>query len=1215
MRRAAILAAIVLGVVLCAVLALPWWLGSALAQFGPGYGLSFARYERLDDSRFALHGVEFRRANLRVAADRVEADAPVQWLWRRWQGAPGPVTLGGWSVEVTASSAARSTTPTGWEPLRGRLQRIAGQLERWLPRARAGAGIVRWPKGELAVQHLTWENRTLTARQLRYRQFAGDVTLAFETSPDRLHATVATVDGAARAELASEPGRVQGALTLWEQPAAVALEFERTGWLPARGSLEADTLRLPAERLRLGAAYREVAGALRARWERERYALTIALQGTPATAGAAPPLEAEIRASGDMKEIVVDAFRAHGPGFSAALSAPVRFDRGGRLQGPPAAFAVSADLAQLPWPVGSGRIEGEARLLDAGSWAVDFTSRGHDLQVRESRLAGVDLAGSLRWPVLRLDHALLRGDEADELHASAECDFRERVLRRGVVRGRLARATVADFLPDALEFSSVDVDASAEGAFADLLHRGMLKVHAGVWKDTPPVDLRLRWSGRATRAERFDLEADSAATRVTATGSASPDAIGLTALTIAEGDEVRLALREPTKIAWSPVVKVEQLRLAGGGSAVDANVTLGANGRVELVVKELPSRWLTPFVALRGPEWSIRSLAVTGSWADGPMQVAAAGEVRTHFGASREAIARFSARGDDRGLAIEGLHILEGGQPVADASGHLPIVIVPHPKPRVAIVPEAKLRFEADTVPNAVFWQQLAALTGLTLEQPLLTARLGGTWRDPQGELRFQAARAGYVSPRAPRALPVVERVDLALSGATGGFRLEQLSFLVEGQPVRVSGELPVAADAWTRLARTPLAAAQAATLRIEIPEAEIAKFARFLPNALAPAGRIQADLRLHRGELGGFLRLRDAASRPLGPLGVLQQITADVEFVRRTVRLRQVTARSGGQPVTLVGEVELPQGDWFSVGREPRYDIALRGQNLPFVRQAGLLLRGDVDLKLTTPQGAKPRLAGTVTLRDSLFLADVRAYLPRGGGASPSRRPPFFAVEAPPLNAWTLDVDVVGSRFIRVRMPVFSGVASARFRLAGTLGEPRAVGDATVDEGQVLMPFATFDVTQGAVRLTEENPYEPTVYIRGSGRHWGYDLTMEVMGRASAPNITFTSSPALDSDQVLLMVMTGAAPSNEVNSSVTHRAVQIGAFFGQTLLGSLTGSSARAERLSVESGAKISRQGNETYDIEYKLTPRWSLTGEYDEFDEYNVGVKWRVAPRPEDR
>src|SRR5207249_772592 len=159
----------------------------------------------------------------------------------------------------------------------------------------------------------------------------------------------------------------------------------------------------------------------------------------------------------------------------------------------------------------------------------------------------------------------------------------------------------------------------------------------------------------------------------------------------------------------------------------------------------------------------------------------------------------------------------------------------------------------------------------------------------------------------------------------------------------------------------------------------------------------------------------------------------------------------------------------------------------------------------------------------------------------SPSRRPPYFSIETAPVNAWTLAVDVDGDRFLRLRTPVFAGVASARFRLGGTLAEPRAIGEMAIDEGSVRMPFASFTVTQGSVRLTEADPYEPAIYLRANGRRYGYDLTMEISGNASQPNVVFTSSPAIDSEQVLLMVMTGSAPSNEITRTATQRVANIG--------------------------------------------------------------------------
>ena len=47
---------------------------------------------------------------------------------------------------------------------------------------------------------------------------------------------------------------------------------------------------------------------------------------------------------------------------------------------------------------------------------------------------------------------------------------------------------------------------------------------------------------------------------------------------------------------------------------------------------------------------------------------------------------------------------------------------------------------------------------------------------------------------------------------------------------------------------------------------------------------------------------------------------------------------------------------------------------------------------------------------------------------------------------------------------------------------------------------------------------------------------------------------------------------------------------------------------MEISSGEQVSRQGRETYEFEYKLGERWSLLGEYDQFDSYNAGVKWRV-------
>jgi translocation and assembly module TamB len=426
-----------------------------------------------------------------------------------------------------------------------------------------------------------------------------------------------------------------------------------------------------------------------------------------------------------------------------------------------------------------------------------------------------------------------------------------------------------------------------------------------------------------------------------------------------------------------------------------------------------------------------------------------------------------------------------------------------------------------------------------------------------------------------------------------------------------------VADGKWREFLGSPLAWAQRGLEgQIEVPDADVAALARSLPVFVAPKGRLQVDVSYRGGTMGGLVRLRDAATRPLGPLGVLQEITAEVALVGRRMELRSVTAQSGGQLVTLSGTVELPavtsaRGSAATsngiAADELKFDLALKGQNLPFVRQTGVLVRGDLDLKLTSPASGVPRIAGTVRLRESLFLSDVRAMLP-GRARTKSRMPPYFAVEVAPYDAWSLDVAVHGERFLKLRTALFNGVASARFQLSGTLGDPMARGEATIDEGVVKLPFATFVVQEGRVSLAPEQGVEPQVWFVGTVRRLSHDLRLEASGPASAPNLVFSSSPPLESGQVLLMVMTGESPHDSVTYSDRQRMARLGTFLGQSLVASLGGESEAGERLSISTGENVSRQGRETYGIEYRLSERWSLVGEYDEFDDFNAGVKWRV-------
>ena len=191
-----------------------------------------------------------------------------------------------------------------------------------------------------------------------------------------------------------------------------------------------------------------------------------------------------------------------------------------------------------------------------------------------------------------------------------------------------------------------------------------------------------------------------------------------------------------------------------------------------------------------------------------------------------------------------------------------------------------------------------------------------------------------------------------------------------------------------------------------------------------------------------------------------------------------------------------------FPSGAAPQFSFTLQGDNIPFVRRPDMLMRGDFRLR-ADPQGAGGTLvSGSVALRDGLFLADLSDLLPRGASGV-ARPPPYFSVDFAPFNHWQLAVDLTGNRAIRIRTALFHGEASARFRLFGTLEEPRAVGEIRIDQGQVLLPFATFEVQIGAVRLDgDRSRFSPQVDVVATAGRNDYDLRMQASGPADAPTI-----------------------------------------------------------------------------------------------------------------
>ena len=1191
-------------------------MGAVLRWAGPGKGLEFRSFERKGYGRFALTDVVYRRAGVIVRAGRVEADSPLVWLAGRLRGRVGPLRIERWSVENTPLvTPPPATGAGGWIPLRGRLRVIKEGLQRWLPSTQATDGRVTWgpqhitlatagwePGGTLDVSGVVWRGRTASAR------------LEWPTG-DSFDVTVRDREGGPLAlTLASRAAMLTGTATLWDNPVSLTAVHADHGWLPREARIDAPRWVLPAELLRLAPAYTTGEGSLTLSWLAGGLSLAAEAHARPATKASgnlAPPLHVKVRAQGDQQSLRVDQLDVLAPGVTAQLTQPLVVAEKGAWTTSDSRFTLSIDLAEQPWIEARGRIEGELhveRSFGAGPNAT-FRLRGADLAGQGWDVSSLQAEAELRWPHLQVLSFSLQLADGARLHGGGAADLQSRTFSEVRIDGEITRPMVARWLPEALTFDTVQVAARVQGPFLNPVHEGSLAVGRLTYPPLAPLQANLTWKGVGRSPPSLDLDVIAGESTLTVSGSFGRGQASLSAFRWRRGTTEQLSLQAPVHVQWGKPFRVETFRLQGAAGAIGGDLDYAAKGGFGFEARDLSASAFADFLpALSEHDVVLKETRLRATWDDGPLDGTGTLAGRMAVGKDDNADVSLTVRGGADGWWIDEARVSVASATAFSAKGRLPLTVRAFPALSRKLDEDGPLELDVHSGKSEALWRRVSRWTGLEVLSPQLNLKVGGTWRRPRGEASLQAAQMSWLAKEGGPSLPAIMGLNAHWTGDGEQITLDSFQAKIAGQDLQASlaVKMPAALSDW----RSPLdVVVESLRGSLRLSDAELSAFSPYLPGWFGSGGRLSLDLTLApQLQLSGVLQIQDATSRPLGALGVVRGINAELRFSGREVDVVRLEGKSGGQPVAVKGKVA-----WTN-DRQVNLDLSLTGVNVPLVRDAGLLIRSDLALRLKGDTTQDTHVTGTVRLHDSLVLSDVRSLIPSGGSrTTTSRRAPYFSIQAEPAAHWKLGVDVIGPRFLRLRTPLFSGLASTRLRLTGTLKEPRAVGEVTLDEGAVTLPFATFRVQQGGVSLTEANPFDPQIAVTATGRRLGYDLRLEVAGSVASPAVRFSSSPPLDSERVLLLVMAGESPVGEIDYSGQQRFVRLGAYLGQSFVSRISADPARAERFALTSGERVSRQGRETYAFSYPLDDRWALVGEYDEFDEYNLGVKWRIFRDPE--
>jgi translocation and assembly module TamB len=1156
-----VLALTVLGV-LVILGSLPAWFPWVLRPMAEQLGANYARYERVGYQRFRLTGLSFTNHAGRFKAKQVEAFLPTAWLWRCFIGPKSApfllVDSWDWEAGPTRPRKRGSVSPA-YQIFQEAGNEIAA-LQKWLPEAKMTQGAFHLEGQTVQIRQAVWANGTLSA-QLANPRFnkSFHLLLAVQSlAPPKMELNLdcASCKFQSRCTITvGEHGLNFRGTALWlSNRITLRASLPEHSLLPATASLQADSFSLPAGLLRLR-HYQNLTGSFNATWKTNRFKLNLMAKALPRSVNW-PPVHIEVRAAGDTNLAEIDSVHISLPWVDAELSRWTRVLFKPPYLAQPATLDVKADLAKQPWFPAKGKLAGTAvfRSGTARFPKISFAVNGAGLSISNITARTLRLKGNAIWPLS--DSITLDVEGLQIPHVKPLC-----------------------------------LEASCQGRGMDL-RKMQLDVKAG------PSSLQMQGSAQLG-GNKQELE--------------------VTALELSRSNQAQLHLKRPFKVTFqktSPASSNSWLMALqpmiwsgkGGGLKLAAAAAWPHTGNFQISAHDLNSRLIQDFPEGSAPDVGLNRLNFAGGWTNGP--------VGFHFDSLAEWKTKDNlafnihaeASGGAKGISIRRLSVSSKTRNLCRAEGLLPIALEPAGSNGLLQINQGEpLRLLAVAQTNSIFWHEIATATGLSLNGPQLKVDVDGTWGAPHGQITLSAQCIQF--PHIKHPLPTLEQIDLSAEVNPSEVRVSRFRFLLDGQPVQLTAQMPFQKDFWSSLmSRRRLPDWRGTTAHLKIENAKLAPFADLMPEILSPQGAVRADLALRPGGvLNGELAVTNAATLPLATLGAVRDIQFAVAFAGHTALLTNFSASIGGETLTADGRMPLNAQTWTGEGLPP-FVIHLRGTNVPLVRKPSLLLRADLDLALTNPASGPGVLAGDVALRNSLFLANLQSLIPENA-AAPTQHPPYFSVAARPWAGWHLNLRAHGDRFLRVQTPVFQGKVSATMQLRGTLGNPLALGEIKISSGIVTFPFGALNVDQGFVLLTSDNPYHPRLFITAQAQQFGYNLNLQVTGTADAPIVQFSSTPPLSSQQIVLMLSTGELPLGVgVNNSTQQRAQGLAMFFGKNLLSEFGLDLGNQNRLTFHVGQQISEAGRPTYEANYKISKRWSIVGEYDRFDQYDLNLKWNI-------
>jgi hypothetical protein len=394
-----------------------------------------------------------------------------------------------------------------------------------------------------------------------------------------------------------------------------------------------------------------------------------------------------------------------------------------------------------------------------------------------------------------------------------------------------------------------------------------------------------------------------------------------------------------------------------------------------------------------------------------------------------------------------------------------------------------------------------------------------------------------------------------------------------------------------------------------------------FLRRNLPWLRRLEGDMRgemhvsglISKPILKGSFSLKDGEASHTFNFPMLSAVNLQGLFDENSITISEMQAEVGGSPVNLNGRINMEQNG-------VNVNLHVNGRNVLLFRNNDMLVRGDVLLDVSGPLD-RLLINGTTGLTGGYYSRNIDFLSMIGSSSTPVSEGvnSLFSFQDPPLNKAVLDIRITTIEPFRIRTRLIRGVLRPELSLKGTGELPFLVGTVYIDPTRVLLPSGRLQVQSGLLRFLEEKPDRPELDLIAQSKLIGYDINVVTRGPLDDLVITLSSSPALPNEDLMLLLLTGQPPKDDIAAGAQSKApTNVMVYLGRDFLSKWledetgTGDETILDRFELDFGRDVTKSGDQTVDSSFRLSRQttgkgrmYYLTGEKDKYDAYNYGLK----------